>query len=79
MSNIDRDDNDSPIPSDEEFAEQQAALAVRRAQAMQEMQEAEERLAEQKHKRKEEKERERKAKEEKEHERKAQEEKEKRE
>jgi hypothetical protein len=79
MSNIDRDDNDSPIPSDKEFAEQQAALAVRRAQAMQEMQEAEERLAEQKRKRKEEKERERKAKEEKERERKAREKKEKRE
>ncbi|KAJ8585290.1 hypothetical protein M405DRAFT_865513 [Rhizopogon salebrosus TDB-379] len=79
MSNIDRDDNDSPIPSDEEFAEQQAALAVCRAQAMREMQEAEDRLAEQKRKRKEEKERERKAKEEKERERKAQEEKEKRE
>jgi hypothetical protein len=78
MSNIDRDNNSSPIPSDEEFTEQQAALAVRRAQAMQEMQEAEDRLAEQKRKRKEEKERERKAKEEKERKRKAQEEKEKR-
>ncbi|KAJ8581302.1 hypothetical protein M405DRAFT_868794 [Rhizopogon salebrosus TDB-379] len=77
MSNIDCDDNDSPIPSDEEFAEQQAVLAVRRAQAMREMQEAEDRLAEQKRKRKEGKERECKAKEEKEHERKAQEEKEK--
>jgi hypothetical protein len=79
MSNIDRDDNDSPIPSNKEFAEQQVALAVCRAQAMREMQEAEDRLAEQKHKRKEEKERERKAKEEKEHKCKAQEEKEKRE
>ena len=66
MSNIDRDDNDSPVPSDEEFAEQQAALAERRAQAMREMQEAEDRLAEQRRKRKEEKERERKVQEERE-------------
>ncbi|KAJ8591767.1 hypothetical protein M405DRAFT_860296 [Rhizopogon salebrosus TDB-379] len=80
MSNIDHDDNSSPIPSDEEFAEQQAALALRREQVMREMQEAEDRLAEQKRKRKEEKERECKAQEEKEkHERKAREEKEKRE
>ncbi|KAJ8595644.1 hypothetical protein M405DRAFT_857148 [Rhizopogon salebrosus TDB-379] len=78
MSNIDCDDNNSPIPSDEEFAEQQAALVLRREQAMREMQEAEDRLAEQKRKRKEEKERECKAQEEKEkHERKAREEKEK--
>jgi hypothetical protein len=41
MSNIDRDNNSSPIPSDEEFAEQQVALALRREQAMREMQEAE--------------------------------------
>ncbi|KAJ8582793.1 hypothetical protein M405DRAFT_867546 [Rhizopogon salebrosus TDB-379] len=80
MSNINRDDNSSPIPSDEEFAAQQAALALRREQAMREMQEAEDRLAEQRRKRKEEKERERKAQEEKEkRERKAREEKEKRE
>jgi hypothetical protein len=80
MSNIDRDDNSSPIPSDEEFAEQQVVLALQREQAMWEMQEAEDRLAEQRRKRKEEKERECKAQEEKEKcERKAQEEKEKRE
>jgi hypothetical protein len=80
MSNIDHNDNSSPIPSDKEFAEQQAALVLRREQAMREMQEAEDRLAEQKRKRKEEKERECKAQEEKEkHECKAWEEKEKRE
>jgi DNA polymerase II small subunit/DNA polymerase delta subunit B len=66
MSNIDRDDNDSTVPSDDEFAQQQAALALRRAQAMREMQEAEEQLLEQRRKRKEEKERERKAQEERE-------------
>jgi hypothetical protein len=66
MSNIDRDDNDSTVPSDEEFAEQQAALASRRAQALREMQEAEDQLNEQRRKRKEEKERERKAQEERE-------------
>jgi AAA15 family ATPase/GTPase len=80
MSNIDRDDNSSPIPSDEEFAEQQAALVLRQEQVMWEMQEAEDRLAEQRCKHKEEKERKRKVQEEKEkHERKAKEEKEKRE
>jgi hypothetical protein len=66
MSNIDCNDNNSPIPSDEEFTEQQVALALRREQAMQEMQEAEDRLAKQRRKHKEEKERERKAQEEKE-------------
>ena len=47
MSNIDRDDNDSTVPSDEEFVEQQAALVSRRAQALREMQEAEDQLNEQ--------------------------------
>jgi hypothetical protein len=56
MSNIDCNNNNSPIPSDEEFAEQQAALALRWAEAMHEMQEAEDHLAEQRRKRKEEKE-----------------------
>ncbi|KAJ8579573.1 hypothetical protein M405DRAFT_870154 [Rhizopogon salebrosus TDB-379] len=56
MSSIDRNNNSSPIPSDEEFAAQQAALALHREQAMREMQEAEDRLAEQRRKRKEEKE-----------------------
>ncbi|KAJ8583512.1 hypothetical protein M405DRAFT_845765 [Rhizopogon salebrosus TDB-379] len=78
--NSDRDDNSSPIPSNEEFAEQQAALVLRREQAMWEMQEAEDRLAKQRRKCKEEKERKCKAQEEKEKcECKAQEEKEKRE
>jgi hypothetical protein len=66
MSNIDHDNNGSPIPSDEEFAEQQAALALHRVEAMHEMQEAEDRLAEQKCKHKEEKEHECKAQEERE-------------
>jgi hypothetical protein len=66
MSNINRDNNSSPIPSDEEFMVQQAALALHQEQAMQEMQEAEDRLAEQRHKRKDEKERKCKAQEEKE-------------